>query len=259
MSVQGICKLCLQEKELCNSHIIPEFMYNKIYNEKPRKFFLLKYNNKDSTLSKKRPEQKGIREYLLCSECEGKLSKYEIYGEEVIYAKGKRNKAYIFSKQETPDLQFSLFHYKGLNYHRFRLFLLSILWRLIICKTFPCPHIDEVEVDRLRKAIYNENPLEYDDFGCTIQAIFYSKDKLANRFMLQPYSDIKEGKLGIFMLIDGFLYSYFIDTKTSNDKLKATFLQSDGSMIMLGRLLKNDEFLNKVVSDVFKHFGSELN
>jgi hypothetical protein len=151
-----------------------------------------------------------------------------------------------------------LYHYKGLSYEKFRLFLLSILWRLLICKIFGTPAIDKEEVERLRKAIYNEDPLQYDDFGCTMQAIMLTRNRLATRLILPPYSDTKEGKLVIQMLIDEFLYTYFIDSKSGSDELKFFFLKPDGSMIVLGRPLKDDTFLNDKVNTVFSIFGIDL-
>ena len=68
------CRLCLKKKVLKNSHIIPEFIYSPLYDEKHR-FHVLSNMN----VSGPAKLQKGIREYLLCGECEGKLSKYERY------------------------------------------------------------------------------------------------------------------------------------------------------------------------------------
>jgi hypothetical protein len=76
----GLCKLCLQVRRLQNSHIIPEFQYRPLYDEKHR----------FTTLSSdpETPErfiQKGIREQLLCFDCEQKLSAWENYAAKVYF------------------------------------------------------------------------------------------------------------------------------------------------------------------------------
>ena len=68
--VMPICKLCLQEKELCESHIIPKFVYRPVNDEKRREVVISE--NKYSIV------QNGVKIPLLCKECEGKLSNYEM-------------------------------------------------------------------------------------------------------------------------------------------------------------------------------------
>ena len=59
------CRLCLKEKPIQNSHIIPEFLYKPLYDNLHRFKSL-------STLPEIKIEykQKGIREKLLCRDCE---------------------------------------------------------------------------------------------------------------------------------------------------------------------------------------------
>jgi hypothetical protein len=62
------CKLCQQEKQLRRSHILPEFMYQNLYDEKPRRFHTLNVDLDDVSKSSNKIEQKGIREFLLCDQ-----------------------------------------------------------------------------------------------------------------------------------------------------------------------------------------------
>lgn len=71
----GKCRLCEEDKELRNSHILPKFMYQNLYDAKPKRFYTLKVDLDNSHKSRKKIEQKGIREYLLCGDCEVLLSK----------------------------------------------------------------------------------------------------------------------------------------------------------------------------------------
>jgi len=75
--MENPCALCLQSRPLKRSHIIPEFMYQNVYDSDPKRFHSLTVNIDDEAKSKSKVEQKGIRENLLCADCEVLLSKYE--------------------------------------------------------------------------------------------------------------------------------------------------------------------------------------
>src|SRR5436190_2368333 len=75
------CRLCLQfVPKLRNSHIIPEFFYKLIYDAK-HQFNV--FSDTDSPPG--RLEQKGLREYLLCGDCEQKLGRWEKYVKELLF------------------------------------------------------------------------------------------------------------------------------------------------------------------------------
>ncbi len=63
--------------------------------------------------------QKGVREPLLCDACEQLLSAYERYVSRVFA--GRSN---VEAKQDG-----GLIHLRGIDYTKFKLFALSILWR----------------------------------------------------------------------------------------------------------------------------------
>lgn len=72
--------------------------------------------------------QKGQREYLLCKECDSDLigNQYDKYGIEVI-RDGLHKKTITFRDQLI---------WTGLDYNRFKIFLLSVLWRAHIAQNY---------------------------------------------------------------------------------------------------------------------------
>src|SRR3546814_927086 len=73
------CALCLLPKPLQDSHIIPEFLYGVMYDDKHR------YNVLSLAPERReRIEQKGVREQLLSRDCEQKFSKLERYASLVL-------------------------------------------------------------------------------------------------------------------------------------------------------------------------------
>ena len=107
------CKLCHLDKKLCNSHIIPESAYGNIYDDKHR---ILEVSNIQEKLPK---HQKGLRESLLCKDCEQHLNKYESYFADK-----------WFQNQLIPTrMPEEMLTINGLDYNLFKLFHMSILWR----------------------------------------------------------------------------------------------------------------------------------
>ncbi|MGG0176942.1 hypothetical protein [Gottfriedia acidiceleris] len=116
------CRLCGEEKKLIKSHIVPEGFYKNIYDDK-RRLFLTSKSRDAFTLM-----QKGQREELLCTECDSNLigNKYDKYGIEVIRAR-LHIRTFIDYEKEI---------WVGLDYNKFKIFLLSVLWRAHIAQNF---------------------------------------------------------------------------------------------------------------------------
>lgn len=74
------CRLCQKDKPLQNSHVVPEFFYKPSYDKKHRIYARI-----SGKLAHMPPLQKGLREPLLCRDCEQKLSPYEKYNREILY------------------------------------------------------------------------------------------------------------------------------------------------------------------------------
>jgi hypothetical protein len=64
------------------------------------------------------------------------------------------------------------------------LFFQSLLWRIIISKSFYSPTIEEEVVEKLRFSTSNEKPLDFDDFGCLLQLLIYENGFIADKFIL---------------------------------------------------------------------------
>jgi hypothetical protein len=112
------CALCLLERDLRRSHIFPEFFYKPMYNE--GRYFQISTNPSQKII----PRQKGIWETLLCQKCEGRLSQLEDYARRVLYGGTE-----ISITQHPGKI---IIH--DLDYTRFKLFQMSLLWRAGVSK-----------------------------------------------------------------------------------------------------------------------------
>ena len=104
----GECKLCGLEKQLCESHIVPKFIYRWIKATSPTSH-IRKMGNPNVRV------QDGPKKYLLCKECEDKFSKYEnLFAQKHFYP-------------STEGLNTSVSYGDELFY-----FVSSVLWRYAI-------------------------------------------------------------------------------------------------------------------------------
>jgi len=229
-------------------------MYQNLYDKNPRRFYTMSVNLDNVDESSTSIHQKGIREYIFCESCETLLSRYENYAAETIYGKNKRNKAYIVNASETTDQQFFVYDYAGFSYKEYKIFLLSLIYRILISSRFYSPTVSEDKIEKLRAAIQSENPLDFDEFGCVVQVIKYKKNHIAKGFIIDPFLTKNEHSEILNILIDGFMYSYYLDSKNVSDKIKESFLKPDGTMKVIGRVLFQDIGLFNRIKAAFDYF-----
>ena len=100
------CELHNDEAELCESHIIPKFVYKWMKETGPGRFRQLgKFNN---------PLQDGIKKYMLCKDCEDKFSKYEKWFKEKVFYPYLENNRFVVK-----------------NENELKFFVVSVLWRIL--------------------------------------------------------------------------------------------------------------------------------
>lgn len=123
----GVCKLCLEEKGLCKeSHIIPRFLYKLLSGENS----LLVFLDKIVARFRYNGEYEGN---ILCEDCDnrviGQLDDYAakfIHGE---FPKKLNSRLEIIDGAEHLVIE----NDPNYDYKKYKLFLLSLLWRASIC------------------------------------------------------------------------------------------------------------------------------
>jgi len=209
------CKLCQKERELQKSHIIPEFMFKPLYDDKHR---IISMSTKEEV--KDRYIQKGIREYLLCKECEERFSKLETYAADLIFQK------VIFTEKNENSIIV-----KNVDYNIFKLFQLSILWRASISqlKEFKEVYLGPHE-EKIRNLLLNNNPDDPHQYCCMI---FYSSTiPLSIDLLLMPDMVRIEKHRCYRFILNGLFWIYFVSSHT--DSLpEQLYLSRDGTLPIL--------------------------
>lgn len=162
------CALCLEYRKLSCSHIIPNAYFRAMKRSSNGKLIAMDTTpNTSASLS-----QDSLADYLLCSECERHIGKWE-----TLWIRNLRQAAKRFTK-DIGEVAVS-----SLEYETFRCFLLSIIWRAAVCSRaefslvkFPADMLESLRADlyagrapeaagignRIRKLV---DPSEFLDHG----------------------------------------------------------------------------------------------
>lgn len=192
----SVCALCRTNSDLKNSHILPEFFYKLVYDKHPKRFRVISAN----VAEREHFEQKGPREYLLCSVCEQKLNRWETY------AKSSFVDARGIQVAHEPDAV--VFH--NLDYKTFKLFQLSLLWRMSVSRLdfFGAVSLGPHE-ERIRLALLAEDPLQPYEYSCWMVAVEIN-GQLRTDWITQPCLDKLDGHHVYWLVIAGIMFSFYV-------------------------------------------------
>ena len=215
----AICPLCQQERKQCDSHIVPEFLYAPTYEADGRAYEV-------SALGKKgRFVQKGRTEKLLCRDCERHINdNLEDYFSKLWYSPGVLPK-------EAPPANIVL---SGVDYSRFKLFHLSILWRASVARSvaFEQTHLGPFE-PAIRRMLLELDPgdaLTHQIFGT---AMVTGRSPIINHAMVMPPLPFRSHGVNAYVAIyGGCFWEIVVSRRPVRGALEARMLREDGSLTL---------------------------
>ncbi|KKP51668.1 MAG: hypothetical protein A2281_11250 [Bacteroidetes bacterium RIFOXYA12_FULL_38_20] len=213
------CKLCLGEKELIKkSHIIPDFMYKDLFDNrhKIRAFSPLQRLKGEGFV--KMPSSGEYEGGLLCADCDGKkIGSYEDYAKKAIYGGPLRKSISPICKNfiDPKGLKFTIC--ENIEYRRFKLFILSILWRSSISKREFFKDIDLGKHEEIiRRMLIEGDPGRIDDYPISFMT-FLNDKKMSNDIIAQPRRiENKDGISSFVFIISGMIYRIYINSEEKN-------------------------------------------
>ena len=218
----SICKLCKQECELCDSHVIPEFVYAPLYDDggKMIGFQIGKGGLRSHLL------QKGLREPLLCASCEQLLNHdYEQPNVDLWrqLAAHEREMPADWMRFSTPAGARGV-HVRGVDYSSFKLFLLSMLWRSSVSgrEEFEAVELGPYE-EPLRRMLLEGNPGAKLDFPCIV--FLYTQPGV----LLPPIRQRVDGHLMYHFILTTVQLWFFVSGHVAQESIAAMTLSEDGS------------------------------
>lgn len=209
----GLCRLCLSETLLVNSHIVPKFHYKPIKEEDGS--YIVVSSNLDEKESK---GQKGETERLFCNDCDNRrLQKNEDHLAEV-----------MFHKQlpgiDSPDLV----EIQGYDYKKLKLALLSILWRMSITTRPIYRYVDlgPKHNERLRQNLLKDEDLREDEYPILLSIPFWDGVFFPN-ILTTPYMFRANGNRVYECLISGLLFTFIVGAVPIEASFKVTMIRRD--------------------------------
>ena len=199
---QSVCALCLQPKELRDSHIIPNAYFKAMKRENSGK--LVAFDSSDE--SEARQSIESWYQKLLCHECEQRFSRWETSSIETL----RRTAQSIEQTGNHGGL------IKSYDYSTFRLFLLSILWR---ATASDLPEFDEMVLpteyqERLRRALREESPSENLALNCRLMKIVDNAGvftaKNFENIAVSPFIEPAGANGKCTFIFGGYLVEYFV-------------------------------------------------
>lgn len=217
------CPLCNEEKKIVNSHIIPEGFYKKLYDKNKTAMYASK------TRKKVKPIQKGEREYLLCEKCDneiiGKLDKYAI---EVI-----RDKKYIEIEEYSNCIIWD-----KIDYNKFKLFHLSVLWRASISKTkCKAVNLSNEQSNEIRECILSgkaPSSDKYQIFGLYLidpENDYENCDGMVTYGNRYEVENIPNSEVYVF-IYGGIAWNYVVSNSNNNDFFERVGLKEIGNILL---------------------------
>lgn len=213
----GTCRLCQKVRKLRYSHILPEFFYKELYHENHTLFAI----STDPSHPIYR-EQKGLREYLLCDDCESRFGQWEDYAKRVIYDEHGRG-------NEGKDIPGG-FMDRGIDYDKYKLFQMSLLWRMSVTSLSWFSNVTlGPHEETMREMLLRGDPGEPHEYGCALTVLKPTDGKLFEH-MIQPDVSRMEGHRIYSLVAAGFLWLFVVSKHSIVFPFKDRFLQRNGTM-----------------------------
>jgi len=211
------CALCLRDEKLCDSHIIPEFLYATLYDEKHR-FQAITVD----PLKRDRHHQKGIREKLLCVKCEQLLSEFESYVSKLL-----NGGVGLLVRREENRL-----HLSDLDYRLLKLFQLSVLWRASVSSLSEFAQVKlGPHEEAIRLMLLAGNAGSADEYGCIMSLVMHESIPLT-ALVVPPTWARFGGHRAYCFVFGGMVFVYVVTRTKLPAALRAAFAQEDGSAVV---------------------------
>lgn len=215
----AMCRLCGEDRNLCNSHIVPEFLYGNLYNDSHKLMGITGLGSKGW-----KPLQKGVREYLFCSECEQHLNdRYEK----------------PFLKQWTVDsplpdrMARDSVYSATYDYLTFKLFHLSVLFRSSVSSlsTFQEVNLGAHE-KRVREMMLSADPGDHSEYPILAFVVLNGRGNVERRLISRPICARYAGHRTYGQIYGGAMWWISVSTHR-NDIFSRCGLQPSGHITMV--------------------------
>lgn len=232
------CKLCGEQERLIKAHIIPESLYGPLRREGriPRMY---------STAPDAFPKRTRTGIYddgILCASCDNKIGDWDNYAQEMLLKP--------LSDFGPPDrlVAQECFSIQGLDYRRFKLFFVSLIWRADQSRQ---EFFSEVDLgmkwrNRAKEMILAEDPGDPEEFGVTL--VRY-EHRLAEGTIYNP-ERVRSDSLNLYRFnLGSYVAMIKVDRKPFQTKLRPLVLGASSPVLVA--LFNYEE--SRIYDDILRH------
>ncbi len=216
-------------------------MYQEIFDERHQII-------KISPDRKRKPNSISDGEYepdILCEECDNILiSGFETYASAVLHG---GNVPVTMTNICKPD-GLVITQVQGVDYAKFKLFLLSLLWRASISKR---PFFDKVSLDArdeetIRKMLFDEKAGSQEAFPCVLSSS--RRSEIASQMIVSPHRFSFNKKDGYAFLIAGMTYIFLVNEHEKTDWILEATVNLNGDMKIIH---STGYFIERQLNNIF--------
>lgn len=240
MTNNKICRLCGKSALLRNSHILPEFLYARAYDDIHRALELGREERVERFI------QQGYREELLCDACEGQFNRYETYFKRTWFdAQPLPTKLEPGIRVHTID---------RLDYKLFRLFHLSLLWRASVSEHEMFEHVVlGLHEERVRRLLLAEDPGAPELYHW-MATVIMSDGGVWDHVITQPVARKIDGRTVYVFVFGGCVWFYVVSGAPLKRFIPLAF-GKDGRQTLLVTHARDIGVLRAFFEDFFRRGG----
>lgn len=224
------CRLCLEEKKLLKkSHILPEFFYEGMYNE----YHKVVHTNLNNLHDKKHYPTGLYEKNILCAECDGNLlSSFETYAAEAFFKPNGKRRHSVTIEPLTGNDGLKMLSFSNLDYTKFKLFLLSLLWRSGLSNHLLFKQVElGCHAAFLREMLYTRNAGEETDYQTCIYYL-NMPPYMIQESIIEPASIDDDGNTMIVFYLKGWMIHYNLEPVNKLEIFDKGCIGKDHKMIV---------------------------
>lgn len=177
--------------------------------------------------------QQGIREKLLCDNCEILFSKHERYASLVL-----NGKAELKAAVDPPAIRYS-----GFEYTKFKYFALSILWRAGASSN---RDFAQVRLGRheniLREILLNEKPIEEHQYPFILMPLLHN-DEIVESLIVPPEKTKIGDHHAYIFVFGGIAWFYIVSSHHPPKAIVDASINKSGELTMLPTQIRDMKYI----------------
>ncbi|RYZ84547.1 MAG: hypothetical protein EOP04_17800 [Proteobacteria bacterium] len=191
----------------------------------------------------------GRSEHLLCEHCEGRISKWEKYAADWLY-----NRALVPAVESESE---SGTIYSGIDYEKFRLYCLSVLWRMAESSIsfYEGVRLQASDAELIRKALMAEDPMDGSFPVCLFRIIGPNGELFPAT--VQPYQTVSARHTSFHLITNGFAHDFWVRGYEHLPYVKECSLKRDGRLAVPSILYSDYAPIQDVITHASTHWKKD--